>query len=173
MDEIADVADAMAADPGDLLVGEPVLEFEADHLALILGQGVEQAEHPVGRLADFEDVRRPGVGAHPDLHLFLAELGHPALLSQDVERPIPADGEQPLGQSPVEIIASLAAEFQERVLDDVAGVVGIAKEPRGVEGQRTLEPLDRRADPGGVDLCGLSASCGWLAEKESSRFPGR
>src|SRR5436305_323726 len=85
VDQVADVTDAVPADPADLLVGEAVLELQADHLALAGREGVEKLEGPGGRLATLGDLGGSRVGTGPDRDLFLAELCHSTLLPQDVE----------------------------------------------------------------------------------------
>src|SRR5262249_19613382 len=72
MDQVADVGDGMAADAADFLVREPVLKLEAEDLALIGGQGLQELDDPRAQLAALGEIERPRVGAQAPKHLLVA-----------------------------------------------------------------------------------------------------
>ena len=69
------------------------------------------------------------------------------LLPQNIQRPVAADGEQPLSQVPVDRILVRCAQLQERLLNHVARCLGIAEQPRRVERQRPFKASHRVSDP--------------------------
>ena len=62
VDQVADVGDAVAADPADLLVGEAVLELQPDDLRWLEGRVSSSVEDPRGRLARSATSGAPGRG---------------------------------------------------------------------------------------------------------------
>jgi hypothetical protein len=156
VDQVADVADAVSTDPADLLVGKAVLELQADHVALAGRECVEQADRLRGRLASFHEFIRSRVVAGANPGMIVTELGHAALLPQDVERPVAADGEEPLREARLDGTAILGAEAEERILDHVTRRVGIAEHPRCKQRQRTFESIQRRPDPVAVGGVGIT-----------------
>ena len=69
------------------------------------------------------------------------------LLPQNVQCPVAADGEQPLGQVPLDRGVVRSAELQESLLNDVVRRFGIAQQARRVERQWPFKTSHRVSDP--------------------------
>ena len=69
------------------------------------------------------------------------------LLTQDIQSPVAADREEPLGQMIPDRGTVLAAKAHERVLHHVASRLCIAHQARGIDRQRPLEMGNRFANP--------------------------
>ena len=89
--------------------------------------------------------------------MFFAQLSHAMLLPQNIQSPVAADREEPLGQVIPDRSAILGAEAQERVLHHVMRLFRIAQQTSGVQPQRSLEAANRLANPGAV--LGVRFSC--------------
>src|SRR5262249_50835307 len=98
VDQVADVRHGMAADPADRAVGNTVLKLEPDGLALAGRQPLEQVEHLRGGVVVLDGFERVRLGTEAAPDLLVAQLSHALLLPQNVERPVAADREEPLGQ---------------------------------------------------------------------------
>ena len=95
---------------------------------------------------ELQRLGRAGLRRGHDVRALVGQLRHAALLPQDVERPVAADGEQPLRQPAIDVRTVLDAEAKESLLHDVARRVVVAQQPGGVARERPLEAVDRLAD---------------------------
>jgi hypothetical protein len=120
------------------------LEFEDEDSALILGEGVEHLEDSGGEILVFDLL-----GGRGDLTRERGgELGGAGFLpAADVEGAVAADGVKPFEKVRSYVAAALAAEAEESLLHDVAGVVDVAEDAGGVEGEGGLVLEHRGVDP--------------------------
>ena len=152
VDQEADVADGVAGDLGDLLVGEVVAELEEDGLALVFGEVGEHAEDPRSwcRTVRSRSRGRGAVlGRASAVTVVLSAMKvMRSLLALDVEGGAAADGVEPGGLVAGDFGAGRSAELEERLLDDVAGAAEVAGEdPLGVEDQPALVAGDGGGEP--------------------------
>ena len=82
---------------------------------------------------------RRGAGAGFAVENFFVQIGHPFFFSANVERAIPADGEEPFRGRVVELLAPAALQFHKGFLHNIAGAVAITGDAGGVLQKRKLE----------------------------------
>lgn len=165
MEEETDVAHREVGDGGDFLVAETLLEFQAYDLLLAGGEPRQQCENLLAGLAGFGLRRGCWVCGDEALGLAFGETAHAALLADDIERGVAADGEEPFGDVAVDRGAGLVAEFDERVLHDVACAVVVAEQVDDIAEQRPLVLADGLAHEGVVFIggrahAGVRLKCG-------------
>jgi hypothetical protein len=143
----ADVADSEAGDFSDLLVGAVVLELEFEDFLLVGSEGFDEFPDAVGEVLDiglmagfFVLGGKEGEGG------VVAEV-EAVVFAEDVEGAIATDGVKP----GFEVFADLGVvsdpEFEEGVLDDVTGSLGIPIEDAGgVTDERAFMFLERTLD---------------------------
>ncbi len=69
------------------------------------------------------------------------------LLPQNIQRPVAANGEEPLGKVSVDGSWVRCAQLQKRLLHHVARGLAIVQQTRRVEGQRPFKAGHRVSDP--------------------------
>src|SRR5437764_583134 len=72
MDQVADVGDAVAADPADFLVGKPVLKLETENFLLIGWERFQQLQHLRSQFVAFGRLEGAGGGAQASIYLLFA-----------------------------------------------------------------------------------------------------
>jgi hypothetical protein len=130
----SDVADGESSNRADFLVAQATFEFQMDDLALIGREGVNRRAHLREGLARV----MPGLEVGGHLDVGLVERRQAPGLFPGVEREIASDREEPGRDPSFEPLAVLAAQPEERFLDDVAGGVQVAEQPPRVTEQRLL-----------------------------------
>src|SRR3954470_9824482 len=139
MNEETDIRHRQLGDPRDFLVAESVLKFEPHDFLLVRWQLSDHLNKFLVRLGGFERAAGPRLGGRDALHFSVFEAFHPALLAQDVERPMTANGEEPFHRVSIDRLRRLRHEFDERVLDDIARSFDIAAEQaRGIADEWSL-----------------------------------
>jgi hypothetical protein len=139
VDEEADVADAELGHFTDFLVAHLTLELEPDHLALVLGESLEEAQNFTMLVAARDGLGGVISGVVNALNLLVLHVGHAFFFSEDVEATISTDGEQPRLERRAYRVRLLFEELDKGVLHDISGAVGIAQNAGGIADQRTLE----------------------------------
>jgi hypothetical protein len=143
VEEEADVAFGHAHDAGDVAVAEAVLEFEAQGLALSLGELLEKSGELSGGIALQGDFVRQA-GRIGEAGLVLGGEGlHGFGLSVHVEDAGAADAEQPGRLMSLQSGSIGAAEAQEGFLNRVAGGGQIAAETQRVAAERAFVLADK------------------------------
>jgi hypothetical protein len=102
MKQEADIADRELRDLADFFVTEVALKFEVHDFTLILRQGFDESKNLTYRFALFE------LGINADIGLF--EWSHPRLPFAHIEGEVPADGEKPLDEVPVDFRSLFPAQ---------------------------------------------------------------
>ena len=157
VDEEADVGDGEAGGGGDFLVGEVVLEFEAEALGLVGGEPLKVAEDIGGVVAGGDGVGGfrggggelgEGIGVETDDAVAAAE---------PVEGAVAADRVEPWFEAwAVEAgWVFVDPEFEERVLDDVASGVVVVGDAGGVADERPFELGQGALHEFGAELAGI------------------
>ncbi len=72
------------------------------------------------------------------------------VLAQEVERTIPADGEEPGLEIVTDLGDVLLAEPKEGVLHHITGIIVVAQNPPRIRDQRSFEACDAGLNPGCV-----------------------
>jgi hypothetical protein len=145
VDEVADIADGGVHGLGDLLVVEAGDELQFDGFALAVGELVDEVVEGGGGFGVFEVLggRGRGVrggfefeggGVHGDEAVVFAVV---------VDGLVFADGEEPGGDAVGVERGEGGGEFDEGVLDDVAGVFEVGGEGEGVADERALEAVQQ------------------------------
>ena len=145
VDEVADIADGGVHGLGDLLVVEAGDELQFDGFALAVGELVDEVVEGGGGFGVFEVLggRGGGVrggfefeggGVHGDEAVVFAVV---------VDGLVFADGEEPGGDAVGVEGWEGGSEFDEGVLDDVAGVFEVGGEGEGVADERALEAVQQ------------------------------
>ena len=111
----AHVADGQRGDLADFLVREVALEFQVDNLALVRRQVAEDTADPFERLIRVV----PLVEVVANRDVVTVKRSHSHGLSTRVQRQVPADGEQPRSDTPVELRWILATQAEKGFLHDV------------------------------------------------------
>ena len=137
------VAHGEPGDRADLPVAEAAQEPEMDHLTLIAGEGVENAEDLDQRLARIV----PVVEVARDGDFSILERFTPGGLPPRVEREVAAHGEQPRRHVLADAVRVLAAHAEERLLHHVPRRLVIAQQPRRIADQRPFMLFQRVCDP--------------------------
>ena len=144
-----DVGHAQPGDIGDLAIAQLVLKLEPDDFLLVIGQSRQQAEHFVSGLALSEFLMRRALLERSPL----VEINggrHAAFLSLDVQRSVPAHGEEPLRQMPFDVRPVFFAELEESLLHDISGRFEVSRHSHCIAQQRPFEPDERRPHPVGM-----------------------
>ncbi len=150
MDQETHIADREPRDAADFLVTEAILELQANNLLLIGRQPVDQAQDDRQCFSGLEFRPGPRLGGQHTLGSTFSKPLHPSFLAIDIEHPVAAHGEEPFRQMPVDRRLGLGQETHKRVLNRVAGPVGITQQTRGVTQELRLELLDGRAHESGI-----------------------
>lgn len=136
-----------ADDGADLSVAQPVLKSQTQNFLLVRRKLSEQRQNLLGRVSLFGHVIGRWFVPHGIGHRFERHRRHALFLSSHVERPVAADREQPLGQMPVELLAILLAEFQERVLNDIPSLLDVPDQVPRIPNEIALLSSDHLPHP--------------------------
>lgn len=147
MEEKSNVADRELSDLADFPVAQVALKLEVDDFALVARQHLEDGQDSAERLArvmSFVEVAGHG-------NLAVLESGRPnasGFLSR-IEREVPAHGEQPGRNMPLDPRRILPAQPKERLLYDITRRLQVAEKPFRIANQRPLVKLQRFGHPCG------------------------
>jgi len=147
VDEETDVALGELGDAADFPVTESVLKFEANDFALIGRQVGEGVLYVALRLSRHRGGGWRGFIAGARGEIDVGERGKAAFFAVNVERAVPANGEEPGRQVAVETFGSFSAEAQECVLHYVAGAVEVAGQLDSVAEQGTFVLIEDGVEP--------------------------
>lgn len=147
MEEKSNVADREFRDFADFLVAQVALELEVYDFTLVARQHLEDFQDPAERLARV--VSFVEVACHGDLAVLEARRPDASGFLSRIEREVPAHGEQPGRDMPLDPRRILPAQPKERLLDDVPRRVQVAEEPFRIADQRPLVLLQRFDHPFG------------------------
>lgn len=100
MEEKSNVADREPGDLADFLVAQVALELEVYDFALVARERLEGLQHPSERLARVMPFVE--VACHRDLVMLDGRHFHATRLLSRIERQVPAHGEQPRRDVPLD-----------------------------------------------------------------------